>query len=193
MIYFLTLFDFFELWRLHVSSPGAAPVQTVLPHQAEARVAKYCQSSTVSRSDSPDADLAHLFTMAGVMVDSFHLRCFLKSLWSWWADISLWSMKLMVGGTWENNDCFKAGESVRVGFWDIFNKMMLLFLLFLHILNFQRTASVELTDWVWCCVSTTAKFPPDWYYGKGGEKERFRTVLGPQVFLYNKTIKGTCR
>ena len=38
MIYFLTFFDFFELRGLHVSPPGAAPVQTILPHQPEAGV-----------------------------------------------------------------------------------------------------------------------------------------------------------
>ena len=62
------------------------------------------------------------------MEDSFHLRCFLRSLWSWWADISLWSMKLMVGGMCGNSDCFRAGESVRVGFWEILKRIALVLL-----------------------------------------------------------------
>ena len=69
--------------------------------------------------------------MAGVMEDSFHLRCFLRSLWSWWADISLWSMKLMVGGMLGKRDCFSAGESVSVGFWEICNERIVLFLVLL--------------------------------------------------------------
>ena len=69
--------------------------------------------------------LAHLLTIAGVIEDSFHLRCFLRSLCSWWADISLWSMKLMVGGMLENSDCLRAGESVKVGFWEIWDKILL--------------------------------------------------------------------
>ena len=69
--------------------------------------------------------LAQRLTMAGVMVDSFHLRCFLRSVWSWWADISLWSMKLMAGGTWEKRDCLRAGESVRFGVWEIFKTVIL--------------------------------------------------------------------
>ena len=58
--------------------------------------------------------------MAGVIEESFHLRCFLRSVCSWWADISLCSMKLMVGGMLEKRDCRSAGESVTVGVWDVF-------------------------------------------------------------------------
>ena len=64
--------------------------------------------------------------MAGVMVDSFHLRCFLRSMCSWWADISLCSMKLMVGGMWEKRDCLRAGESVKFGDWDIFKTVIVI-------------------------------------------------------------------
>ena len=44
---------------------------------------------------------------------------------------------MMVGGTCENRDCFRAGESVSVGFWEIFNKTIFELLLFLHIANFK--------------------------------------------------------
>ena len=80
--------------------------------------------------------------MAGVMFDSFHLSCFLRSSVNWLADISLWSMKLtardkvydqltqnilgklgnikyqlglLVGGMLEKSDRLRAGESVRFG------------------------------------------------------------------------------
>ena len=80
--------------------------------------------------------------MAGVMFDSFHLSCFLRSSVNWLADISLWSMKLtardkvndqmteylgktwtnrkfqlrlLVGGMFEKSDRLRAGESVRFG------------------------------------------------------------------------------
>ena len=49
-----------------------------------------------------------------VMVNSFHLRDFLRSLCSWCADISLCNMKLMVGG-----------KSVRIRFWEICNRIVL--------------------------------------------------------------------
>jgi len=88
--------------------------------------------------------LAHRLTMAGVMFDSFHLSCFLRSSVNWLADISLWSMKLtardkvndqlteylrktwtnskyqlrlLVGGMLEKSDRLRAGESVRFGAW----------------------------------------------------------------------------
>ena len=75
--------------------------------------------------------LAHRLTMAGVMEDSFHFICFLKSLSSWCADISLCNMKLIVGGTKEKSDCFRAGLSVRVGVWEILNKIVLFLVFFL--------------------------------------------------------------
>ena len=80
--------------------------------------------------------------MAGVMFDSFHLSCFLRSSVNWLADISLCSMKLtardkvndqmteylgktwtnrkfqlrlLVGGMFEKSDRLRAGESVRFG------------------------------------------------------------------------------
>ena len=123
--------------------------------------------------------------MAGVMVESFHLRCFLRSLWSWWADISLCNMKLMVGGTWENRDCFRAGESVSVGFWEIFNTTIFLPLLFLHISNSKLPDWANLTDWTLAsCV--TPKIAPDWRWsGRVGE-DSFRTVVRPSARSFRK-------
>ena len=40
----------------------------------------------------------------------------------------------MVGGMLEKRDCFSAGLSVKVGFWEILNKIVLFFLLF-HIMK----------------------------------------------------------
>ena len=122
--------------------------------------------------------------MAGVMVDSFHLRCFLRSLCSWCADISLCSMKLMVGGTWENSDCFRAGESVSVGFWEIFNNTIFLLLLFLHILNFKLTDRVNLTDCASLLLRVYCKICARLLRGLG--REGFRTGSGPSIFFFVK-------
>lgn len=119
MVNFLTFFNFFELRRFHMTAPGTRPICYILSHQTKSRITTRNLNVMATRRKYFTQYLAHLLTIAGVMEDSFHLRCFLRSLCSWWADISLWSMKLMVGGMLENRDCLRAGESVRVGFWEI--------------------------------------------------------------------------
>ena len=69
--------------------------------------------------------LAQRLTMAGVMVESFHFRCFLRSVCNWWADVSLCSMKLMAGGMWEKSDCRRAGESVKFGVCEVFKTVII--------------------------------------------------------------------
>ena len=78
------------------------PVGASFSHQSKTRVAENKITNQFHRiicdfqssSIVGPVHLAHLLTMAGVMLDSFHLSCFLSSSVSWLADISLWSMKL---------------------------------------------------------------------------------------------------
>ena len=123
MVYLLTFFDFLEHWWFHVSSPGACPVCAIFPHQTKPRIAENTKWGGERRRKNI-LYLAQRLTIAGVIVESFHFKCFLRSVCNWWADVSLCSMKLMAGGMWENSDCRRAGESVKFGVWEVFKTVI---------------------------------------------------------------------